>query len=188
MNGVKVCTTGRIPVSASPPATPIIACSRMPRLITRSGCRALASSNAVAEMSAVTTTSRGSRSSALVTVSVNTVRMSLTVLVMSVVLVLDDRHHDGLAAGVTGGERAVERVMVAAVDGLGRPALYLEPAGDAAGPPEARRAVVDDDRGQPVQPEPAGQGDRLLVAALVELAVADQHDRARGAPLRPQPE
>src|ERR1044072_5862203 len=158
-----------MPARPSPPATPISACSRMARLRTPSGCRPRASAKADAEMAAVTPASRGSVSSALVTRSAKTVRMSFTVLVMSGLLP-DRGDHDGRAAGVGGGERVLQGVVVAAVDGDRGPALDLEAAGDAAGPAVARRRVVDDDRGQPVQPEPSGERDGLVVAALVELA------------------
>ena len=46
-NGAYECTIGRSPVSASPPATPTISCSRMPTLSTRSGWRRAAGANGV---------------------------------------------------------------------------------------------------------------------------------------------
>ena len=49
----------------------------------------------------------------------------------------------------------------------------------AARPVVGRGAVVDDDRGEAPEPEPAGELHRLPVAALVELGVAHEADHAR---------
>ena len=64
------------------------------------------------------------------------------------------------------------------------PALELEPRGDAAGPAVRGGVVVDDDGCQALRGRRAGEADRLVVAALVELGVADQahHPRAVAAP------
>ena len=62
------------------------------------------------------------------------------------------------------------------------PALELEARRDPARPVVGRGVVVDHDRGEAAEPEPAGELHRLPVAALVELGVADQADtRAPGA-------
>lgn len=71
----KVCAMGRIPVSARPPAVPISSCSRMPTLITRSGCRPAAGSKPAALMSASTRARRGSSSSRRVVTSRKRSRM-----------------------------------------------------------------------------------------------------------------
>jgi len=60
---------------------------------------------------------------------------------------------------------------------------------DAAGPAVGGAVVVDEDHGEPVQPEPPGHRDGFGVAALVEFAVADQHDDPwLGPPLRAKAE
>ena len=59
-----MCTIGRSPARASPPATLTISCSLMPTLSTRSGYLAAALANRSAEISASTTAASGSSSSA----------------------------------------------------------------------------------------------------------------------------
>src|SRR3954468_3183569 len=85
------------------------------------------------------------------------------------------------AAPVAGpGERPLERVVVAAVDSLRVPALGGEPRVEATGPVVRRGVIVDRDRRQAPEAEPAGELHGLPVAALVELGVADEaHDPAR---------
>jgi hypothetical protein len=54
---------------------------------------------------------------------------------------------------------------------------------------QARRLVVDDHRGQRLETGSPGIGDRLGVAALVELGVAHEHDHPRAdEALRPKRE
>ena len=162
-----------------PPAMPIISASRMPTLTTRSGCSAPIASSRLAEMSATTTATRGSSSSSSATTSMKRSLMPITA----------PRRRRRSAGRVAGAERALERVLVAAVDGLGRPALAAEPRRDATGPAVGGGRVVDGDHRQGVEADPAGEGDRLVVRALVELAVADQAEDARLRPaLRAQPE
>ena len=50
---------------------------------------------------------------------------------------------------------------------------------DAAGHGVARAAVVDDDHRERVEPESGRELERLVVGALVELGVTDEHDHAR---------
>src|SRR5262245_36099178 len=71
-------------------------------------------------------------------------------------------------------EGTLERVVIATVDPLGRPALGEKARLDAAGPPVRRRRVVDHDGRQPLEAGPSRVLDRLPVAALVELTVADE--------------
>src|SRR5439155_1670214 len=66
---------GRNPVRAIPPATAIISSSRIPTLMTRSGCRTAAAPNSFAEISATTMASRGSESSRSVATRANRSRI-----------------------------------------------------------------------------------------------------------------
>jgi hypothetical protein len=75
-------------------------------------------------------------------------------------------------------ERRLDRVVVTAGDGDRAPALELEPALDAAGPALGRGVVVDHDGSETAEREPAGELDRLEVAALLEFRVAEQADDA----------
>src|SRR5699024_455377 len=84
---------------------------------------------------------------------------------------------DGLGAGGMGrGECCVEGVVVTAVNGAGLPSLDLEAGADPAGPTELGGGVVHDDGGEVVEPVSAGDGDGLVVAALVEFSVTDEDD------------
>src|SRR5205085_10446667 len=76
------------------------------------------------------------------------------------------------------GERALELVVVASVHPRHAPALELEARPDSARPVVGRAVVVDDDRGEPPQPDAARVLHGLPVASLVELAVADETERA----------
>ena len=82
----------------------------------------------------------------------------------------------GLADGRCG-QGLLEGVVVAPVDGDARASPRSRSAA-AIRPGTAydRRAVVDHHDGERVQAERGGQLDGLVVAALVELRVADQHD------------
>jgi hypothetical protein len=172
-----VCAIGRSPASASPPVTPMSSCSRMPTLITRPGWRAEAGANCAAVMSASTTAIRGSLSSRSVAVATKRSRMVSMAISQCLpggpgpsgadvrsragdrrILGLNDRHHGARPPGVRGGQRGFDAVVVAPVDGHGRPALALEPGADAAGPAMGGRGIVDDDSMQAVQ---AGRASRL---------------------------
>ena len=89
---------------------------------------------------------------------------------------LGDDHVRALAGRA---QRPLDRVVVAAVDARRAPALELEARRDPTRPVVGRRVVVDDDRGEAAEREPAGELDGLPVAALVELGVADQAEHAR---------
>ena len=98
---------------------------------------------------------------------------------MLVLTSLHDRDDDVRPAGRSRGERSLQRPVVAPGDRTRTPPLDGEPALDAAGPPVRGGLVVDDDGGEPVETEPAGERDRLVVRALVQLGVAEQADDAR---------
>lgn len=73
----------------------------------------------------------------------------------------------------------MQRVVVTTVDVLGGPSLDCEPRPDSAWPAQAGRSVVDDDDRQISQPSATRILDRLGVASLVQLRVADENDHAR---------
>src|ERR1039457_4345269 len=92
-------------------------------------------------------------------------------------------------ARVRHGERLLQRGVIAAVGPRGRPSLKAEPLLDAARPAESGRGVVHDDDGQLAQAGPAGARDRLVVGALIELAVTEKDEAPRAARARgPQAE
>ena len=78
--------------------------------------------------------------------------------------------------------------MVAPVDGGDLPPLGREALGDPARHGVRRAAVVDHDHGQRVEAECGGELQCLVVRALVELGVTDEHHHAGADPLRPQTE
>ena len=167
------CTIGRSPVSARPPATPIISCSRMPTLMTRSGCAVAAGSNESAEMSASTRATRGSSSSSRVAVSMNRSRMLRSPSVR--------RWRRPRTAGPGCGA-----VNASSIASWSRPSTAA-----VAQPLTAKREAMPP--GQPCvadalsttttcrlsQADGAGVRDRLVVAALVEFGVAEQHADTR---------
>ena len=60
----------------------------------------------------------------------------------------------------------------------------LESGGDVSLPSQRRGLFVDDDGGEVVEGPPTGSRDRLVVAALVQFAVSDEHEDAGGAVAR----
>src|SRR5215469_15449638 len=195
----KVWAIGRSPASASPPATPISSCSRMPTLITRPGWRAAARPNWSALMSASTTARRGSWSSNSVAVAMKRSRIvSMAAFSLTRAGLGAAEHwvlgfHDGddgvRPPLVRRGEGGLERVVVAAVHDQDRPSLALEPGRDATGPAVCRGGIVDDHGVQAVQADRAGERDGLVVGAFVEFGVADEGKHARPVEsARPQAE
>ena len=122
--------------SASPPATPIISCSRMPTLTTRSGCGARPARTGRRRCRPARPRRAGRRRAAGggVDEALPHRRSSLAPRATT-------------TCGRPGGgrERALERVVVAAVDGRRGPAVDGEPRGDAARPAVGGGRVVDDD-------------------------------------------
>src|SRR6185437_17176700 len=75
-------------------------------------------------------------------------------------------------------QRTLECVVVVPVRRRDAPSLELEARADAARPVVCRAVVVDGDGGEAPEADPAGVLHRLPVAPLVELAVADEAERA----------
>ena len=79
------------------------------------------------------------------------------------------------------GERGSDGVVVVSVDLDGRPVLHLEAPGETMRSVVGRRRVVDGDDSEVVEPDGAGEGDGLVVGALVEFGVTDQDVHVRAA-------
>jgi hypothetical protein len=75
-------------------------------------------------------------------------------------------------------ERAFECVVIVRWHPHGSPSLDDEPLLDSTRPSVAGRIVVDDDRREAVETEASGDGDGLVVRALVELGVAHETEHA----------
>ena len=102
---------------------------------------------------------------------------------------IEHRGHDDVRdAEHALGERLLQRVVVATVDGADLPALGREPRGDPARDGVAAAAVVDHHDRQRIEAERRRELERLVVGALVELRVADQDHHPRADALRAQAE
>src|SRR5262245_8428007 len=97
----------------------------------------------------------------------------------SSVFPLDNGDHQVRSVGWAYRQRALDLVVITAVDGRRRPAVYREVWCDTAAPAVRRRLVVDRDHGQVRQSGGAGVRDRLVIRTLVKLSVADEHEDAR---------
>ena len=169
-----------MPSCAMPAATPIISCSRMPTLTTRSGCRSR--TPAVSKPSTPMSASTSGQPRIVVERIGRDAREALSHAVHGHASTSGD---DGVrAARLAGRDRPLERVVVARVGARGRPALEREALRDAVGPAVRGAEVVDDDRGQAVESHPPGERDRLVVRALGELSVAEHAEDARAAAAR----
>ncbi len=168
-NEPNVCTIGRIPVSARPAPTLTSSCSRMPTLITRSGWRASTSPKNWPEISAYTSATDGSVSTRSAAVRANWMRGFIASPPRR-----RRRRWAGRPDGATGPSRGRR----------GRARRRRR----CASPRPANRSAIrpgtayDDDRLSTTttvsasSDERGGQLERLVVAALVELRVADEYD------------
>ena len=166
-----------MPSCARPAATPIISCSRMPTLITRSGCR---SRGAVRRSCRRRCRRARAPAADRRRAACDVTRVKRSRMVSTVMPPPGRRRRAAGPAAPASIARSSASWSRACALAVVQPSL-LEAVRDAVGPAVGGAEVVDDDRGQAVEAEAPGERDRLVVGALGELAVAQDADHARSA-------